>query len=45
MNYFNSPEHLEPKCPKCGIVIDYGVNTKFKDDVMSQVCMMCNQVL
>ena len=41
MNYFNSIDHLEPKCSKCGIILDYGVNTFFKEDVMAHVCKAC----
>jgi hypothetical protein len=45
LNYFDSLEILEPKCPKCGIILDYGVNTVFKDEVMAHVCSMCGYVL
>ncbi|MBN2368058.1 hypothetical protein JXC34_03490 [Candidatus Woesearchaeota archaeon] len=45
MEYFNSVEFLEPKCPKCGIVLDYGTNTEFKDDVNAHVCLMCGHIL
>jgi len=45
MNYFETTEYLEPKCPKCGTILDYGVNTEYRDDVMAHVCLMCNHVL
>jgi hypothetical protein len=45
MNYFDSVEFLEPKCPQCGIVLDYGQNTEYSDNVMSHVCLMCSAVL
>ena len=41
MNYFNSTEHLEPKCGNCGVILDYGTNTEFNEELMSQVCMAC----
>ncbi len=45
MNVFNSFEHLEPKCPKCGSKIDYGVTTEFSDEAQTHICLACGQRL
>ncbi|AJF62089.1 TPA: hypothetical protein HA239_05475 [Candidatus Woesearchaeota archaeon] len=45
MNYFDSTQYLEPRCEKCGIVLDYGTNTEFNEKLMSQVCMVCGNKL
>ena len=41
LNFFDSLEYLEPKCPKCKRKIVYDVTAKYdeKRDVM--VCMNC----
>jgi hypothetical protein len=41
MEYFNSMDFLEPKCRACGSVIEYGITTEFKDDIMSHICLSC----
>jgi len=45
LNLFESMEFLEPKCPKCGTVLDYGVNTRFDEKLGTHVCLECNCVL
>lgn len=45
LNVFNSLEYLEPKCPKCGIVLDYGGNTQFSDKHKAHICIHCGFVL
>ncbi len=40
LNIFNSVEFLEPRCPKCNVILKYGTNTKFdKED--NHVCVNC----
>ncbi len=45
MNFFDSLEHLEPKCPTCRTILDYGVNTEFNDEEGAHVCVKCDSVL
>ncbi len=45
INFFNSIEHLEPKCSKCGTVLDYGVNTRFDDEKCKHVCLNCGSLV
>ncbi len=45
LNFFNNMEVLEPKCPKCGIILDYGVNTEYNEKEKAHVCMKCKYVL
>ncbi len=45
MNYFEAVEYLEPKCPKCGVILDYGTNTEFNEEMMAHVCLMCGNPL
>ena len=45
LNFFNSVEHLEPRCPKCRTVLDYGVNTEFDDSVNAHICLRCDSIL
>ncbi|MBU1205106.1 MAG: hypothetical protein KKE93_04315 [Nanoarchaeota archaeon] len=45
LNLFESMEFLEPKCPKCGTVLDYGVNTRFNEKLKTHVCLKCNHIL
>ncbi len=44
-NYLYSMEVLEPRCPNCGTVIDYGVNTKYDDKLKTHICLNCNKPL
>ncbi|MFC1742316.1 hypothetical protein ACFL3V_07310 [Nanoarchaeota archaeon] len=41
VDFFNSPDYLEPKCPKCKVKIEWGVNTEFCDTKETQVCVNC----
>ncbi len=45
LNFFDSMQYLEPRCPKCKIVIDYGVNTKYNQKLGAHVCLNCGEVL
>lgn len=45
LNVFNSVEYLEPKCPKCGIKIDYGISTTWSDKRQAHTCNKCGMVL
>jgi transcription initiation factor TFIIIB Brf1 subunit/transcription initiation factor TFIIB len=45
LNFFNSLKYLEPRCPKCNIVLDYGVNTEFDEKKKSHICMKCGAVI
>ena len=43
--FFNSTEHLEPKCPGCDHKIEYGVTTSWSDKTNAQECNGCHTVL
>jgi len=45
LNLFESMEFLEPKCPNCGTVLDYGINTRFDEKLGAHVCLKCNYTL
>lgn len=45
LNVFESIEFLEPKCPQCMVVLDYGVNTRFDAKARTHVCLKCGCVL
>ncbi|MDP7457858.1 MAG: hypothetical protein QGH47_03970 [Candidatus Woesearchaeota archaeon] len=45
INFFQSPEHLEPKCPKCDIKIEYDVSTTFDNRKGAHVCNSCGEIL
>jgi hypothetical protein len=45
INFFDSLEHLEPHCGKCGSKVEYGTTTKFQEDAGSHVCLKCGNVL
>ncbi|MDP2749419.1 MAG: hypothetical protein Q8O89_01145 [Nanoarchaeota archaeon] len=45
LNIFNNLEYLEPRCPKCGIVLDYDGNTKYEEKHKAHVCCHCGVVL
>lgn len=45
IDFFNSMDHLEPRCPKCNVKIDWGTNTEWSDEADSQVCKECKTVL
>lgn len=41
IKFFESPDHLEPKCPKCSSKLKYGETTKYDDNLDSHVCLNC----
>jgi len=41
INFFESMDYLEPKCPKCKIKIDYGVTTKYDEKQKTHICLNC----
>lgn len=43
--FFNSTEHLEPKCPKCKSKIEYGITTEWDDKKNAHKCKKCGQIL
>lgn len=45
INFFESVEYLEPRCPKCKEVLDYGVNTRFDPKQGTHVCKGCGTAL
>ncbi|MBT5021308.1 hypothetical protein HOK51_09240 [Candidatus Woesearchaeota archaeon] len=45
IDFFNSTSYLEPKCPNCGIKIEWGITTEFCDEKETQVCSKCKTVL
>ena len=45
INFFNSMEHLEPKCKNCQSKIEYGVTTRYDDDKETHVCIRCGCVV
>ena len=45
LNLFETLENLEPKCPKCRSVLDYGTNTFFDDRLRKHVCGNCRAVV
>jgi transcription initiation factor TFIIIB Brf1 subunit/transcription initiation factor TFIIB len=45
INFFETIEYLEPRCPNCQCVLDYGVNTKYSNKEKTHVCLACGAVL
>ena len=45
VDFFNSMEYLEPRCPKCETKIEWGVNTEWSDEHNTHVCKECGTVL
>ena len=45
INFFEAMEYLEPRCPKCQCVLEYGVNTRFEGKCQAHVCMACGATL
>ncbi|MBU2560736.1 MAG: hypothetical protein KKD17_00410 [Nanoarchaeota archaeon] len=45
VDFFNSLEHLEPRCPKCKVKIVWGENTMWSDESETQVCKDCGSKL
>lgn len=44
INFFNSLDHLEPKCPQCGTKVDWGITTEYSDEHECHVCKECSFV-
>ncbi|MBN1644746.1 hypothetical protein JW851_01730 [Candidatus Woesearchaeota archaeon] len=45
IRFFDSVEHMEPKCPKCDSVIEYGITTEWDDKAEGHKCKNCGQIL
>jgi transcription initiation factor TFIIIB Brf1 subunit/transcription initiation factor TFIIB len=45
INFFNSIEHLEPKCKNCNSKIEYGVTTEWDEERQTHVCIKCGAVV
>lgn len=45
INFFNSVDHLQPKCKGCNSTIDYGVTTEWSDAVEGHICTSCKSPL
>ncbi|MBN2458314.1 hypothetical protein JXB31_04250 [Candidatus Woesearchaeota archaeon] len=43
LNFFNVVENLEPKCVNCGIKVDYGVTTRWDDELEMHICLSCGK--
>ncbi len=41
VDFFNTVDHLEPKCPGCNIKVDWGVNTEYCEEKEAQICKEC----
>ncbi|MBR9699424.1 hypothetical protein GOV09_03145 [Candidatus Woesearchaeota archaeon] len=44
LNIFDSVDFLEPKCPQCKVIIDYGVTTEFDEKREKHICKGCGFV-
>mgnify|MGYP000462777735 CR=1 FL=1 len=42
---FSSIDVLEPKCPGCGIKIEFDVNTEFDEEKQAVVCKNCGCII
>lgn len=45
VNVFDSIDYLEPRCPKCNVKIDYGINTEYSDAHNAHVCNNCGMII
>jgi len=45
LDFFSSVNFLEPKCPSCGVVLDYGANTEYVEKVKTHLCLGCGHQL
>ncbi len=45
VDFFNSVDHLAPKCPGCHVTLDYGLTTKYNEKYKTHVCMHCGAVI
>jgi hypothetical protein len=41
IDFFNTVNYLDPKCPSCGTKIDWGVSTEYCDETEGQICKKC----
>ncbi len=41
INFFNSMDYLEPKCPECKTKIEYGITTRYNEKLQTHVCLNC----
>ena len=42
---YDTEEFLEPKCPKCGTLLDYGENTTYDEKKDAHICNKCKTQL
>lgn len=45
INFFMDPKYLEPKCPDCNTVIDYGVTTRYSEKSKAHICIKCGRIV
>lgn len=45
IKFFDSVEHLEPKCPKCSAKIEYGITTQWSEEKQAHICNNCGEIL
>ena len=45
LDLFCSMNVLEPKCPSCETVLDYGVNTEYVEKLETHKCVGCGHEL
>ena len=45
VDFFNSMDHLEPKCPKCETKIILDETTEWSDEKEGHVCKECGTAL
>lgn len=42
-DFFNTVDYLEPKCPKCGIKIEWEITTVWSEEKQTPVCKECGE--
>jgi len=45
INFFQSIQHLEPKCPGCDSTIEYGLSTTYVESKKAHKCNKCGILL
>ncbi|MBI4149559.1 zinc ribbon domain-containing protein [Candidatus Woesearchaeota archaeon] len=45
IDYFNTMDILEPKCPGCGNKVEYGITTTFDEKRETHVCNACGKAV
>jgi len=45
IDFFNTLDLLEPKCPRCESKIEYGVTTDWDDGKKCHICKGCGEQL